>query len=165
MTTLYEHKILGSKISMVNANFNIPFLSGNGNICLYESGITLLDENGSEKYIIELNEFKMKYEKFINVRNLKYTSKANIFTKNIGRQCRNTKHVFKRVNGNFYGKFVITVPEVGDIVLLDNRSFKYKHFYEKINSLKFGINPLDISNDVKENPIIKFLKSKFSIKN
>lgn len=165
MATLYEHKILGSKISMVNANFNIPFLSGDGNICLYESGITLLDENGNEKYIIELNEFKMKYEKFINIRNLKYTSKASIFTKNVGRKCRNIKNVFKRVKGNFYGKFVITIPEVGDIVLLDNRSFKYKHFYEKINSLKFGISPLDILTDVKENPIIKFLKSKFSIKN
>lgn len=160
MTTLYEHKILGSKISMVNANFNIPFLNGNGNICLYELGITLVDEHGTEKYIIELNEFDIKYEKFINVRNFKYIFKATIFTKDIGRRCRDVKNNFKRVNGNYYGRFIITIPKLGDIILLDNRSMKYKDFYEKINSLKIGINPLEVTNTIKENPFIKFLKSK-----
>lgn len=160
MTTLYEHKLLGSKISMVNANFNIPFLSGNGNICLYELGITLVDEYGTEKYIIELNEFNIKYEKFINIRNFKYIFKATIFTKDVGKQCRDVKNNFKRVKGNYYGKFIITIPELGDIVLLDNRSMKYRDFYEKISSLKCGINPLEVKNDVKENSLIKFLKTK-----
>lgn len=146
---------------MVNANFNIPFLNGNGNICLYELGITLVDEHGTEKYIIELNEFNVKYEKFINIRNIKYTFRATIFTKGIGKKCKNIKNNFKRVKGNYYGKFIITIPKLGDIILLDNRSMKYRDFYEKINSLKFGINPLEITTNVKGNSFIRFLKSKF----
>ena len=163
MATLYEHNVLGSKISMISANFNIPFLSGKGCICLYELGITLLDENGDEKYIIELNEFKIDYERFINIRNLKYTRKAIIFNDYLGKNLRNIKNVLKRVKGNFYGKLSIQIPEVGDIILFDNQSFKYKHFYEKINSLKNGINPLTISQDNSKKSILDFIKSKFSL--
>lgn len=160
MTTLYEHKILGSKISMVSATFNIPFLNGDGNICLYEQGVTFLDSNGIEKYIVGLEELKIKYEKFINIRNLRYISKATIFTKDIGIKCRNVKNVFKRVKGNYYGEFVIKIADLDEIVLLDNRSFKYKNFYEKINSLKAGVNPLKVSKKNNENLFVKFLKSK-----
>ena len=80
MTTLYEHNILGSKISMISAIFNIPFLVGEGTICLYEQGITLLDKNGNEKYIIGLDELVISYESFVNTRNLKYISNINFFT-------------------------------------------------------------------------------------
>ena len=89
MTTLYEHNILGSKISMISAIFNIPFLVGEGTICLYEQGITLLDKNGNEKYIIGLDELVISYESFVNTRNLKYISNIKFFTYDISSKFRN----------------------------------------------------------------------------
>ncbi len=161
MAALYEHNLLGSKICMVNANFNIPFLSGDGNISLYESGIILLDEHGNEKYMIELEQLDIKYEKFINVRNLKYISNIKINRHTIDKRYRHIKNVLKRVNGNFYGKCTISISSVGDIILLDNQFFKYRSFYEKILSLKDGNSPLNISKTSSKNSILEFLKSKF----
>lgn len=145
---------------MVNAIFNMPFLSGHGNICLYEQGVTFLDNDGIEKYIVGLEELNINYEKFVNIRNLKYISKVTIFTDDIGSKCRCIKNVFKRVKGNYYGKFSIKIADLDEIVLLDNRSLKYRDFYEKIISLKAGVNPLKSLNKPKENLFVKFLKSK-----
>lgn len=164
MTTLYEHSLLGSKIFMVSADFNIPFLTGDGSICLYESGITLLDSDGDEKYIVEINGFSVKYEKFINVRSLKYLSSNKIFLKNSRLNFKIVKPLYKRVKGIFYGKFVISIPQIGDVVLLDNKSFKYKSFYEKIQSLKRGINPLYNRDLPKKNKIREIFKFKFNNK-
>lgn len=161
MAALYEHNLLGSKICMVNANFNIPFLSGDGNISLYESGIILLDEHGNEKYMIEIDQFDIKYEKFINVRNLKYISNIKINRHIVDKRYRHIKNILKRVNGNFYGKCIISINNVGDIILLDNQFFKYRNFYEKILALKDGNNPLNVSNTSSKNSIFEFLKSKF----
>lgn len=160
MTTLYEHNLLGSKISMIRSNFNIPFLVGEGNICLYEQGITLLDENGNEKYIIGLEEFEISYDLFINTRKLKYLPKAKVSTYDIGYKCRNITRMFKRVNGSFYGKLIITIPQLGSIELLDNQSFKYRKFYNTIDDLKTGINPLKDIYKPKESFLTRLFKNR-----
>lgn len=160
MTTLYEHKSLGSRVCMVNAIFNIPFLTGYGTINLYEKGLTFLDNEGVEKYIVSLEDLNISYERFVNIRNLKYISKATIFTRDAGLKCRGIKSVFKRVKGSYYGKLTIKIDELDEIILLDNRALKYKEFYEKINSLRFGKNPLILS---KKYSFIKFLKYKLNI--
>ncbi len=165
MTTLYEHKLLGSKIYMISANFNIPFLNGDGNICLYEFGITLLDKDGNEKYILELNGFEVEYEKFINIRNLKYLDRAKVFLKNINSAHVKMKNLPKCINKVFYGKLIIFIPQVGDIVLFDNQSLKYRNFYDKIQLLKNGINPLYNSNNTKKSNIMNIFKLKFGMKN
>lgn len=160
MTTLYEHKLLGSKISIVSAVFNIPFLTGDGSICLYESGIVLLDEHGNEKYTIQLDEFYINYEKFINIRNLRYISNVQFIDKNKDKMYKNFKSKYRKVKGNYYGKLLITIPKVGSIVLYDNQSFKYKRFYLQVKSLRLGDNPLDISKNSIKKAFKKFLKLK-----
>ncbi len=163
MTTLYEHVVLGDKISMVSANFNIPFLSGDGNICLYENGVSLVDEFGNEKYIIELNDLNINYEEFINVRNLKRYDNLKLKITIVRR--RFFKNRTKRIKGNYYGKLIIEIAEIGSVELFDNQFFKYKKFYEKIISLKDGNSPLKIHKSNERNSIFKFLKSKFTFKN
>lgn len=163
MTTLYEHKLLGSKISVVSANFNIPFLTGEGNICLFEEGIILLDEHGNEQYTIPLSDFDLSYEKFINLRKLRYIENINNISKNF-KENFNSNKAYKKVNGNYYGKLVITIHKVGDIELFDNQSFKYKKFYSQINALKEGNNPLNIYKKNKKKSFLEFLKSRIFIK-
>ena len=144
MTTLYEHVVLGDKISMVSANFNIPFLSGDGNICLYENGVSLVDEFGNERNLKRYDNLK-----------LKTTIVRRRFFKNRT----------KRIKGNYYGKLIIEIAEIGSVELFDNQFFKYKKFYEKIISLKDGNSPLKIHKSNERNSIFKFLKSKFTFKN
>lgn len=143
MTTLYEHQILGDKIAVVNARFNIPFLVGEGYICLHEKGIILVDESGEEKYIIEFDGFEARYDSFVNTKKIRCTSEDNLCIKNSNLKSRNIKKIFKRVNGCFYGKLIITIPDLGDIELLDNHLLKYKDLYKKMEALKKGVNPLD----------------------
>ncbi len=142
LTTLYEHQVLGNKISIANATFNMPFLMGKGIICLYEHGITLIDSDGNEKYMIEFDGFETKYESFINMKSMKCLDNVN-FNIASNSKYRGVKDIFKRVKGNFYGKFTIMIPDLGDIEFLDNHTFKYRDIYRKINSLKKGINPLE----------------------
>jgi len=160
LTTLYEHNILGSKISMISAIFNIPFLVGEGTICLYEQGITLLDKNGNEKYIIGLDELVISYESFVNTRNLKYISNIKFFTYDISSKFRNLNKKLKHVNGSYYGKMVITISEIGEVELFDNQSFKYRKFYNLVNDLKNGISPLKNIEEQKGTFLSKLFKYK-----
>lgn len=147
MTTLYEHQVLGDKIVVVNAKFNIPFLVGEGYICLYREGIALIDESGEEKYIIEFNGFEVRYDSFVNTKKIKYISKDKVYIKNSKIEVRNVKKLCKRVNGGYYGKLIITIPNLGDIELFDNHLLKYRDLYVKIEALKKGENPIEIYNN------------------
>ena len=160
MTTLYEHKLFGSKISMVSAIFNIPFLTGEGSICLYESGIILYDEEGNEKYTIQLNEFNIEYDKFVNIRNLRYVTNVKFITQKLNKKYMYYCYKYKKVKGNYYGKLIITIPNIGCITLFDNQSFKYERFYLQIVSVKQGHNPLKIKKSSMKKSVIKFLKHK-----
>lgn len=157
MTTLYEHNILGSKISMISTVFNIPFLFGEGMICLYEQGVTFSDENGDEKYIIGLDELVIFYETFVNIRNLKYIPNVKIFMSGVSVKFNKR---LRRVKGSYYGKMVINIDKIGRIELLDNQSFKYRKFYNLVNDLKNGISPLNNLEKQKETFLSKLFKYK-----
>ncbi|BAK80977.1 hypothetical protein [Candidatus Arthromitus sp. SFB-rat-Yit] len=160
MTTLYEHNILGSKISMISTTFNIPFLFGEGTICLYEQGVTFSDENGDEKYIIGLDELVIFYETFVNIRNLKYIPNVKIFTSGVSFKFKNLNKRLRYVKGSYYGKMVINIDKIGKIELLDNQSFKYRKFYNIVNDLKNGISPLNNLEKQKETFLSKLFKYK-----